>query len=412
MQDLFKSWSNQNGFPLLTIKRDYDNGTITITQQRYYNVLEGNEGDPTTWWIPYNFAWTNHSRTNNTAPDGWLQQNSRSKAITPSADHKWTDKDWVLFNIQQTGFYRVQYDERNWNLLIQHLSHGDLSQIHPSNRAQLLDDAYSFLNNKLISHTLYFNLLAYLPKELSYTPWAPASVALFEFNRKLLGSKQHESFKKFAASCVSNVYTHVSAVEKTGEPHFTNYLRAIATTAACEFGIEQCRNETYLKFKEFLANTKSISQNIRPSILGNGIRSANASEVKQLWDIFTRTSQEDVRLEIISSFGNIQDEQVMSLYLNRTIVDNMRFTQAERRVLFTSISAGSLFGQSICIRLFVNHMDLVKKQLGDLNSLVLELSKQIVTHDVHSQVSFFFVFCRYNLLKVNQILILIVLFFI
>lgn len=34
-------------------------------------------------------------------------------------------KDWVLFNINETGFYRVNYDSKNWNMLIEYLNDPD-----------------------------------------------------------------------------------------------------------------------------------------------------------------------------------------------------------------------------------------------------------------------------------------------
>ena len=50
-------------------------------------------------------------------------------------------REWVIFNIQQTGFYRINYDIENWmaikdQLLLNH------KIIHNLNRAQIIDDAF------------------------------------------------------------------------------------------------------------------------------------------------------------------------------------------------------------------------------------------------------------------------------
>ena len=47
---------------------------------------------------------------------------------------------WVIFNLQQPGYYKVNYDDHNWNLLIQQLLK-DHRAIAPINRAQIIDDA-------------------------------------------------------------------------------------------------------------------------------------------------------------------------------------------------------------------------------------------------------------------------------
>lgn len=51
-----------------------------------------------------------------------------------------TGDQWVIFNLRQTGFYRVNYDNDNWNLLIQQLN-SDHQVIHVINRAQIINDA-------------------------------------------------------------------------------------------------------------------------------------------------------------------------------------------------------------------------------------------------------------------------------
>jgi len=47
---------------------------------------------------------------------------------------------WVIFNLQQAAYYRVNYDDHNWNLIIQQLKK-DHQVICPINRGQIVDDA-------------------------------------------------------------------------------------------------------------------------------------------------------------------------------------------------------------------------------------------------------------------------------
>lgn len=47
--------------------------------------------------------------------------------------------DWIIVNLQQTGYYRVNYDENNWKLIQGHLrDEKRFSQIVPPNRAQIV----------------------------------------------------------------------------------------------------------------------------------------------------------------------------------------------------------------------------------------------------------------------------------
>lgn len=48
--------------------------------------------------------------------------------------------EWIIFNVQQTGYYRVNYEIENWQALTDQLL-TEHPLIHITNRAQMLDDA-------------------------------------------------------------------------------------------------------------------------------------------------------------------------------------------------------------------------------------------------------------------------------
>lgn len=64
---------------------------------------------------------------------------------------------WVIANIQHSGWYRVNYDEANWRLIINQLQNNH-SLIHPINRAQLLDDSFNLGRTGLVPQTLFLNI--------------------------------------------------------------------------------------------------------------------------------------------------------------------------------------------------------------------------------------------------------------
>jgi aminopeptidase N len=47
---------------------------------------------------------------------------------------------WVIFNIQLAGLYKIKYDEQNYKLIVDTLNSDDFDSIHVINRAQLIDD--------------------------------------------------------------------------------------------------------------------------------------------------------------------------------------------------------------------------------------------------------------------------------
>ena len=53
-----------------------------------------------------------------------------------------SNAQWYKVNYKQYGFYRVNYDETNWNRLISQLK-GDHTQLNPTDKAGIIDDAFN-----------------------------------------------------------------------------------------------------------------------------------------------------------------------------------------------------------------------------------------------------------------------------
>jgi len=69
------------------------------------------------------------------------------------------------------GYYRVNYDNDNWQKLIKHLNSMEYLNIHVLNRAQIIDDAYYFLSTNKLEFSLFKSLTYYLSNETNYVPW-------------------------------------------------------------------------------------------------------------------------------------------------------------------------------------------------------------------------------------------------
>jgi len=74
--------------------------------------------------------------------------------------------DWVIGNIKHSGFYRVNYDSENWNILINQLNDiNNFESIDVISRAQLLDDSFNLGKAELIDQTIFLRLASYLKFE-------------------------------------------------------------------------------------------------------------------------------------------------------------------------------------------------------------------------------------------------------
>ncbi|XP_031640015.1 aminopeptidase N-like [Contarinia nasturtii] len=387
VKKIFGSWSNQNGFPLLTVNRNYQQNTIKISQERYFDYYPHPEANSTSYWIPYNFDTSNNVNVNDTSVDGWLPKGIKSKLIKPNGIKTWTNDDWVLFNKQQTGFYRIMYDKRNYQLLLKELNSGDKTKIHPSSRAQLLDDLNDFALTHRLPSEMYFEHIKYLKHEIHIAPWNTAMDALFKLKQSLI--EDSDTYKKFRTFVVSIVEPFYQSINWKSTDYVEKSKQQIAIKVACGFGLESCLQMAEQSLEVSIFND-NFAADTRGVIYENGIINAKSSVVGKIWERLLSSKNSEEIQEIISSLGNIGNEKLLEEYLHKSFDSNINLKEEARLAIFYSIATKSRIGLSLALNLMENQIDrgcLLRngcKQLN-LDKTISLLAKYISTDDSRNQ---------------------------
>jgi aminopeptidase N len=100
--------------------------------------------------------------------------------------------DWIIANIKHSGFYRVNYDAHNWQLLVNQLNSDRFELIDVINRASLIDDSFNLGRAELVDQTLFLDIVKYLRNETSSIPFETASDGLY-FIKTMFGNDYQTS---------------------------------------------------------------------------------------------------------------------------------------------------------------------------------------------------------------------------
>lgn len=102
------------------------------------NSTNDTDSKKSLWFIPVSYTTQAQPDLLATRPSFWMtDENMTIEDVGASERH------WVLFNLQQTGYYRVNYDKRNWKMLVTHLQDPrKFKQFDVVTRAQLIDDSF------------------------------------------------------------------------------------------------------------------------------------------------------------------------------------------------------------------------------------------------------------------------------
>jgi aminopeptidase N len=167
----FRTWELQKGYPMVHVS--FQSGQFQLSQHRFLtNKVEIPSDDRSSWYIPLNFATQTDPNFEDTKITNYFVNDQESFMFNAPAQHD--ASKWFVFNKQQLGYYRVNYDFANWHNLIVALNSNDFDKIHVLNRAQLIDDSLVFAAGGYFDFEVALSILSYLEHETEYAPFAAA----------------------------------------------------------------------------------------------------------------------------------------------------------------------------------------------------------------------------------------------
>lgn len=189
VKEIMDTWTLQTGVPVLTVTRNYN--SITFSQNRFLMEPETNVSETfSLWWIPIKFI--SRSTLKHNVTFTWLEK-AREKIVI---NHNVPENDWLLVNVDQKGYYRVNYDARNWLLLTsQLLDPQGFLNFSTTNRAQILDDSLNLAAAGYLDYDVALNITRYLAHERDYVPWKAAFESLDFLRDMFERTADYDKFK-------------------------------------------------------------------------------------------------------------------------------------------------------------------------------------------------------------------------
>ncbi|XP_071568408.1 aminopeptidase N-like [Temnothorax nylanderi] len=157
--EIIYPWISQNHYPVL-------NATCNYNTESHFTVRMKNASE--TWWIPLTATMQSYNNFYNTSPTIVI-----FKDRLPVPIYLVKKDDWIILNLQQIGYYRVNYDTENWLRIARYLNSKNYKKIHVLNRAQIIDDAFYFTMTSQLNASIFWELTRYLWQETEYAAWYP-----------------------------------------------------------------------------------------------------------------------------------------------------------------------------------------------------------------------------------------------
>ncbi|XP_029156057.1 aminopeptidase N-like [Nylanderia fulva] len=240
-QTKMEDWALEKYCPLIKVERNYsDSMSPTNVRIQYDDTLK--------------IRCISVTFTTQTFPDF---NNFTHHMVCTEKDLKlslpFEENGWMIFNIQQTGYYRVNYDERNWQRISNYLNYNNYNKIHVLNRAQIIDDAFHLLIAGQLHSFVFWDIIKYLQRERDYIAWYPFFKALEYLSSTFIVLEEEiEKLTSEVRQILHEILTRIEYEEIDDTDVLRNCLRQEAARWACFFGDITCKRVANNKLTQHL----------------------------------------------------------------------------------------------------------------------------------------------------------------
>ncbi|CAD6993566.1 unnamed protein product [Ceratitis capitata] len=310
VKSIMNTWTEQMGLPVVEVEQ-VSATQFKLTQKRFFSNPDDYSGtyDDSRfnykWSIPITYKTNNDTE----AVREWFYYDQPELIIELTAVPQ-----WIKFNYDQIGYYRVNYPADLWLSLANQLI-ADPTKFSVGDRAGLLNDAFSLADATQLSYDTALDMTAYLAKEPDYVPWNVAASKLTSLKRLLMFTEVFGNYKKYARELIKPIYESVTWT--VGEDHLENRLRVTVLSAACSLGLEDCLSEAGSRFNTWLSTpTVRPHPDIRETIYYYGAFSANEQSWQTMWNLFVSETDASEKSKLMYGLSAVQVPWILSNYIN------------------------------------------------------------------------------------------------
>ncbi|NP_001038326.1 alanyl (membrane) aminopeptidase-like b isoform X1 [Danio rerio] len=371
VDEFMKTWTEEVGYPVLTIITD----TGDTSQEQFLLKKEG--GHDSLWHIPIKYM---------TLKAGVKEFPNffTDKGPDPIPDFKIGKDNWLLANINCTGFYRVNYDEENWNRLTAQLqkNHRIIPLI---NRGQLIDDAFNLARAHRLNVTIALNLTKYLINDLEYIPWESALKNLDFFTLMFDRSEVYGPIMKYLRNLVTPLYEEYEEYTINGTIPIEKYTdqcnQVNAITVACSNGLPECITMAKDLFSDYKNGSNPIHPNLRRAVYCSAVASGDEDDWEYVWEEYQKATVAAEKDKLRYALSCTKEIWLLNRYLQYTLEPS----KIRKMDMVSTISyiAQNVAGQPLAWDFIRGHWSYITQEYGagiiSLGSLLDVVTKRFST---------------------------------
>ena len=293
------SWTRQTGYPLVTIVPGNDKKTFTVTQRRYLD--KGiKEDDESLWHIPFGY-------TTSKNPDEPVFQllSDRTNTLTIDTD----DYEWIKFNSDQTGFFRVRYPSEFYKeQLVPAIKSKQLSAI---DRLGIQEDAVSLARSGLLPSSVALGILSAYSDEDNYTVWTSLVDNLAQFYNIIKHEPCAVQFKSYAIGLLRKQCDRLGWEPKPNESHLDTMLRALVISNMVKYGDSTILEQSKQKYSLLTSHSDAVIPDLRSTVMSAVVATGGEKEFEQIIEAYKKNTLQEEQIRCLKALGASKDVKLI-----------------------------------------------------------------------------------------------------
>ncbi|CAL1376580.1 unnamed protein product [Linum trigynum] len=392
VNSMMDSWTKQKGYPVISVK--LKDQFLEFEQAQF--LSSGQASNAANWIVPITLILGSYKRRKTFLLEtevgrfhlSDLDQSSNGDPISFGEDL------WIKVNVEQSGFYRVKYE----NKLSARLKKAVVdNQLSATDKFGILDDVFALCESCELPLSNLLSLMDVYRKELDYALLSrlmDICYSILEVSTDAIPGSVND-LKAFFISLLQFSAGKLGWESVPGESHLDALLRGEILLTLAVLGHDGTINKAMNRFEAFLndRNTPFLSADTRKAAYVAAMRNSNSTNTKRdgfesLLKIYRESDAVQEKERVLRCIATSSDPEVVEDALNLLVSDAVR----DQDIVY-GLAGISLEGREMAWRWLKEKWSFILNKYGDgllITHFVRDIISPFCSHEKADEIETFF----------------------
>ena len=314
--NIMDSWVKQTGYPVLQVQaaRSEDEVQVSLSQERfvYDRLLGEEEPNPEVWQVPVTVSAPGASSAS-------MVMEAKEAAVSlPAAGPA---NDWYKVNADQTGFYRVNYTNEDWQRLAPAIRSLELPA---TDRLGIQNDAYALSRAGLLPITQFLELAGSYSGETDASVWSDLASNLRDIEQLIADEPVRPAYQRFGRELFAPAARRAGWTPRADDGHLDSLLRSTVLGQSGTYNDPETLAQATDLFQRYLSDPDAVHPDLRGVVFSLAAQAGDRATYDQLWELEERASLQEEKIRLLLAMSRFQDVELLNDTLERALSSRVR----------------------------------------------------------------------------------------